>query len=330
MTPARTSRIRSWDVVVIESEDISVTVVPGKGGDILSIVRRIDNLDVLWRSPWGLREKGAASGGGGSVPQLMEHYPGGWQTVFPNGGDACIEEGVEWGMHGEVWLAPFDVTGSTAGAIEMQTRLVRSPFEVVKRITVEGPTVVVNEWITNRGGHPVEVMWSHHPAFGPPLLGPDCRLHASARRVVVDDVRDTPSSDLIRGVTARWPWVPARSGGEVDLRLIPPPAALVDRFAYLTDFDEGLLSLANPKEMIGVELRWDLSAMPNAWYWLETHGSRGFPWYGQAYVLGLEPATSYPGQGIVAARSKTGTQVAVQPGQTRNTRLALTLTSGDA
>ena len=326
MTEVTVVRRRGWDVVRLTSDLVEVDVLPGKGGDILSARWRPLDVDVLWQTPWGLRPPGAVGTGGDSVTALMESYPGGWQTVFPNGGNAEVAHGVEWGMHGEAWLAPWDWSVGDDSAVELTTRLVRSPFTLRKVVSLDGAALTVTETATNEGRVPVEAMWSHHPAFGAPLLGAGARLETAARTVVVDDARDLPPGDLLVGGRGSWPHAPARSGGTVDLRELPGPGDVADRFAYLTDFDRGWAALSNPGLGLRAELEWDLTTMPHAWLWLEAHATPTFPWYGAAYVLGVEPASSFPGQGLTAARAN-GTALRFLPGETRTATVTLRLSA---
>jgi galactose mutarotase-like enzyme len=320
---------RGWEIVRLSSDVLSAEVLPGKGGDVLSM-RWLDTAtELLWQSPWGLRARGAATTSEHDVARLIEAYPGGWQTVFPNGGDAVTEHGVAWGMHGEVWLTPFDWTpmdmpGGDCG-VELRARLVRSPFQILKQIVLDGARLSVTETITNVGGEPVEAMWSQHPAFGAPLIGPDALIEAAAGTFVVDDRRDTASADLALGVRAAWPHVPGRSGETMNMTHIPAADAGVDRMGYLTDFVRGFAAIRNPRLGLAVELDWDETILPHAWYWLEAGGSAGFPWYRSAYVLAIEPATSLPGQGIAAVRAGTGTQIVLAPGETRTASVAVTV-----
>lgn len=297
---------RGWALTRLASTQLTVQCLPDKGCDIVSI-RPHGGPELLWETPWGLRRSGAATGGGDDRTLLMEQYPGGWQTAFPNAGPARLVHGVPWGMHGETWLAPFDVsaTGVTEdGAwLEADTRLVRSPFRVRKRIEVRGATVLVTEEVTNEGGHPVDVMWSQHPAFSPALLGPRATVSTSARQVVVDPDRDTPTTDLRPGATSDWPHAIGRNGDRVDLRPIPGADTVVDRLLYLTSFpDDGddergsaWATITDPDAGRAVTLRWDPATMPHAWYWLESNATPGFPWYAGVRVLAIEPATSWPG-----------------------------------
>jgi hypothetical protein len=316
-----------WEIVTLRSGLAEVDILPGKGGDILSVRRRADTLEFLWVSPWGLRPRGALSAAGDSEGRLMEAYPGGWQTVFPNGGDPAATQRTTWGMHGEAWLAPFRWEQARPDRIRMHAELVHSPFRIEKTITLDGPRVAVSETITSRGGHPLDVMWSHHPAFGPPFLCGGCRVEAAAAGVAADEMEGAEHTDLRPGHAGRWPYLPGREAGQVDLRLVPPPEAGTSRLAYLTGFTQGLVTIRNEQLDAGVRLEWDPALMPHAWYWLEARGTAGFPWYQAAYVLGIEPATSLPGHGITQARAA-GTAVTFAPGESKTAQITLTITDG--
>lgn len=332
---------RGWEIVHMRAGNIGVDVLPGKGGDVLSVRwhgpsdaaggaagNAADNgagTEVLWQSPWGLRRQGSVNTAASSAAAIIEAYPGGWQTVFPNGGRAVVEHGIEWGMHGEVWLTPFDWSAD-GDAIVMRARLVRSPFDVVKRVSVTDAAVTVTETVTNVGGRPIDVMWGQHPAFGPPLIGPETRITTNARSVIVDPLRDTPGGDLVVGARSSWPHALARRGGEIDLSRVPNPSAGVERMAYLADFeDQAEVVLVNDRLGLAAELTWRAADLPYAWYWLEAGGTAGFPWFNSTYVLAIEPASSYPGAGLHHVRSTTGTHLAIQPGQSRQASVQLRL-----
>jgi len=65
---------------------------------------------------------------------------------------------------------------------------------------------------------------------------------------------------------------------------------------------------------LGFGLVWPRDVFPYLWFWQELHGSRGYPWYGRVYVMGLEPWTSYPGHGLTSALAR-GTARRLEPGQ---------------
>ncbi|HEY6737741.1 MAG TPA: aldose 1-epimerase [Actinopolymorphaceae bacterium] len=320
---------RGWEIVRLRSAELTVDVVPGKGGDITS-VRTSDGTELLWRSPWGLRHRGASARSGDSEALLMDAYPGGWQTVFPNVGPASIEYGTQWGMHGEAWTAPYDWEMTGPSQVTLTTRLVRSPFELRRQIRLDGGRLTVTETARNAGGVPVEAAWGHHVTFGAPFLGSSCRLEVpTGTTVLVDDERDMPASDLVRGSRSTWPSVPGRAGGVVDLRIVPGPGSAIDRLAYLADLSEGRVSLTNGRLGLRATLLWDVAAMPYTWLWYELNATPTFPWYQAVYVLGIEPHTSYPSQGLSAIREKTGTQVTFAPGESRTATTVLDVTRAD-
>ena len=322
-----TRQHRGWDVVRLANDEIVVDVVPGKGGDILTVAP-VGGENLLWSSPWGLRPRNGPVAAGSSHAVAMDYYPGGWQTVFPNGGDPCVEHDVEWPFHGEVWTASLDWSADGDDAVAMSTRLVRSPFELTKRVHVAGCTVTVTETVRNVGGHGVDVMWTSHPAFGPPLVDGDCRIDTNAQRFIVDAERDTRSRDLDLGAEGSWPRVRGRDGEDVDLRRVPAPGAGVDRMAYLTDFaGEPWVTLTNEAAGVAVRLEWDASVQPHAWYWLEANATPGFPWYRAAYVLAIEPASSFPARGLATVRRTTGTQRRIAAGATATSSVSLSVSN---
>lgn len=318
---------RGWEIVRLTSSDLQVDVLPQKGGDILS-VRVLDrDVDLLWRSPWGLRPRGEIASSRDSAVNFLRHYPGGWQTIFPNGGDATEVDGVEIPFHGEACMASWDWAQVPGGSgeieLEMRTTLHLSPFEVTKRLRLDGAALEVSETVRNLSTSVREVMWSHHPAFGAPLLSGSSRVEAPAAWFQADDERDLPAGDLEVGAKSPWPMARTRTGDEADLSLLPSEHERSDRFGYLGEFDEGRASISNPDLGLRAVLTWDLETFPYAWYWLEAHATAGYPWFGRAYVFALEPASSYPGQGIAGVRKKTSTLLEIPAGEERSSWVAL-------
>jgi hypothetical protein len=98
---------RGWEVLELTTDEITVTVAPALGGAILSLTRRADSSSLLLSTPWGLPHYGAPALPGDPEVQAMSTF-GGWQPLFPNGGDAVTVQGVEWAFDGEARLTPLD------------------------------------------------------------------------------------------------------------------------------------------------------------------------------------------------------------------------------
>jgi hypothetical protein len=315
-----TGRLRT---VVLENELLAVTVLADKGADIAKLEHRASGVDVLWKSPWGMREPGSGfAPAPNSNVAWLEAYEGGWQELFPNGGDACVYQGVELPFHGEASALPWsvEVLADTPGEVSVRfaVRLFRSPFRLTRTMTVRAgsPVLTLEESAVNEGAIPLAAMWSHHPALGGPFLTPSCRLDTDARTVWADPDYDTPNGRLQPGGRWEWPNAQDRAGNAVDLRQVP--AGPTDMLAYLGDFAEGWYALTNPDLGFGVALVWPASVFPHAWLWQELRGSTGFPWYGISYTMAVEPASTVPGHGVVAAMERTGTHLTFAPGERRD------------
>jgi hypothetical protein len=188
-------------------------------------------------------------------------------------------------------------------------------------LPADRPLLSIAETITNEGPEPMDCMWGHHPAYGPPLLSPGCIVDTGARRVQSDDSYDPPGNDLPLGKTWDWPHVEDKSGNAIDLSRIPGPGSGHSRVLFLKDLEESWYALTNPALGMGVGIVWDGELFPYAVMWQETGGLRQYPFYGQAYVTAFEPNSSYPAQGLTTVIEKTGTQLVFAPGESRTLEL---------
>ena len=68
-------------------------------------------------------------------------------------------------------------------------------------------------------------------------------------------------------------------------------------------------------------MAWNARDFPHVWLWRE-HGSKGFPFYGRASLVAIEPASSWPGLGLAEARRR-GQAIELAAGATRSTTMSL-------
>src|SRR5699024_2957168 len=99
----------------------------------------------------------------------------------------------------------------------------------------------------------IEVMWSHHPAFGAPFLDESCVIDTACATVVSDHL--TPGTLLNPDARSRWPWVTDVHGRQVDLSVVPRPAEQRSVLAYLSDFSDGFYAITNRNLGLGFGLR---------------------------------------------------------------------------
>lgn len=320
---------RGVRAIQLENDLMSVTILPDKGADIYQMIYKRSGIDVLWKSPWGLRRPGGGHfSASNSATAWIEAYEGGWQLLFPSGGGPSDYKGVELNYHGEASLSAWDLaelgaTDEGAGAT-LRLRLARSPFELERTLLVEAnsPTLVIRERIRNDGGEPVDYMWGHHPAFGSPFISGDCVIDTNAGTLIADDAYDPPHNPLTLAASSAWPNA-ERDGATTDLSLVPSeqePRALL---GYFDDYqtDNAWYGITNRHYGFGVGLVWSRRDFPHAWFWQEMYASPGFPWYKGVYVMAIEPNTSYPGQGLTTVTEKTGTHRTLGPGASAQAEL---------
>lgn len=319
---------RGVRAVRLENDLLAATVLVDKGADVYELIYKPKQMDVLWKSPWGLRRPaGGTFSATNTAAAWIEAYEGGWQEIFPSGGGPCTYKGVELNFHGEASTSAWDfqITEADGSAeLALSLRLARSPFRIERIMGVEAgkPVLTFQERVTNDGGEPMDYMWGHHPAFGAPFLSGACRIDTNGVTLVADDAYAPPHTPVDLARSYQWP-----QGGTgettIDLSRVPgldePRATL----AYFTEYagDHAWYGITNTELGFGVGLVWPTAAFPGAWFWQEMHASPGFPWYKGVYVMAIEPGTSWPGQGLVNVMEKTQTHRTLQPGESAEAEL---------
>ncbi|MEZ4507008.1 MAG: DUF4432 family protein [Thermomicrobiales bacterium] len=159
-----------------ENDKVEITILPDKGADIYQWIHKGTGVDVMWKSPWGLRKPGAGIPTSfDSSVTWIEWYPGGWQVLFPSGGGPCHYKGVELSFHGEASSMFWDVAdlGSNEHEawVRLTTTLARSPFTLTRDIVLDkdATSFLLRETVRNDAGEPMDYVWGHHPAYGAPF-----------------------------------------------------------------------------------------------------------------------------------------------------------------
>jgi hypothetical protein len=309
--------------IVLENELLRVTVLAGLGADVIEFCYKPRDLDLTWLSPRPDHRRSAAPAAD-DVAAFLDRYRGGWQEVFPNGGAPARYRGAALAQHGEVAGLCWDasVTADAEDAVEatFTTSTTRMPFELRKTMRLAAGTaeLAVSETAVNTSPVPLAAMWGQHLAFGPPFLTPGSRIRLPPGVEVIPHPVpiDPPHRRVRAGGPWNWPVVPgdAVPDGDVDLSVLPEWGAPSD-IVYLTGFRDGWYELTAPSGA-GVRVEWDAAALPFLWMWQELGATRGYPWWGQGRLLGLEPFSSYPTDGLAEAEAN-GTALAMAGGAER-------------
>ena len=310
---------------MLETAELSVTVNPLLGGTIASVVHKARGLSVLGTVPWATRGGPAETIAAPDEGAWLPYYSGGWPILFPNGGDACTFDGVVHGFHGEASLASWTVDRNPL-RLRLHRRFETVPVEMVRDFAIQGETITVTETVTCHGDRSIAVMWGHHPTFGSDLLAGPFEICTGARRVVVDDRFDPPHNPLRPGAESAWPHVPGKAGASLRLdRPVGPLAAMT----YLLDFETAWASIRRLDRAIAAELTWDGEIFPCAWLWIELEGTKEPPWLGKTRLLGIEPNTTWPGNGLADAQRRGGRLLPLYPHEPVSSWIRLTVFEPD-
>lgn len=276
----------------LASDEIAVSIDPGRGADVLSLVHRRTGVDVLFRTPW--RERADALRGGQTPSTIdpdavwLEHYRGGWQTLFPNAGEARSVCGAAVPFHGEASVVPWEVVEVSLTSAELGVDLFTVPVRIERTVRLDGPTVSILDRLCNRSDAVLQVDYVQHPAFGGEFLAGDCRIETGARRFTSDPGSVT---DIPRGSEHAWPWA-SGPGRDILLRCLPAEGRPQSVFGWLDDFTEHRASIVNRDLGFAANIEWDGEHLPYAWFWQELNATAEFPWYKRARVVAIEPAST--------------------------------------
>ncbi|WP_219462580.1 DUF4432 family protein, partial [Nonomuraea rhizosphaerae] len=253
--------------VVLENERLRVTVLAGKGGDVVEFLHKPTDTDLVWLSPQGLRDpREHLHGAADDVAQFTDHYEGGWQEAFPNGGAPSEYRGARLAQHGEVaglpWRAEVVADSEEEVAVRLSVRTRRLPYAVEKTFRLRAGTAAleIEGRATNEAGVELHAMWGQHIVYGRPFLRPGDRIRLpEGVRVIPHEGAINPLGRLVKaGGPWEWPVVPADGGGEVDLGVVPERGS-PSEIVYLTGFSEGWYEISGK---IGMRVEWDATLLP--------------------------------------------------------------------
>jgi len=294
-------RIKGYKSLIIENNLLQVVILLDKGTDIFKIIYKPLGIDILGKAPVGLRPRDfAIQTSVMARGNYLDFYEGGWQEVFPSGGGPRDDVIANQGLHGEVWglCWDWDVLSDTADliSVKLSTRTYRTPFYIEKIISLKknNPVIYLDEKIKNIGQAPHKYMWGHHPAFGAPLLSENAYLELSDGTIKTMQFAG-PNSRFENDVEFDWPKGKSKNGDSVDVSRFLAQGSMVEDMLFLTDFSKPYYSIINEKLNCKVTLQWQREMFPYLWLWLQYNGGVNFPFFGNTYLVALEPFSFLPG-----------------------------------
>ena len=160
--------------IVVENELLRLTILVGRGADVVECLYKRKDLDLVWLTQWGIPTRKVPADYPPNVDSFLDGYPGGWQSIFPNGGAPSTVDGIEFAQHDEVALLPWDheVIQESAEIVEVRCTVLtrKTKFRISKTFTLRAGTSVVSikEEIESLADAPQQAMWGfkHHQGAG--------------------------------------------------------------------------------------------------------------------------------------------------------------------
>ena len=315
-------RYRGLKKVILENKFIKVNIIADKGADISNFIYKPTDTEMLFQTPWGLRNPSLTIPSSGDPTSIwLDYYEGGWQTVVPHGGYPSNYYGADYGIHGDVNLIPWDTKiiedSPDICKVEFIGRSMRSPFEVKKTISLKSDEsfIVINQEVKNLGEEDLDIVWLEHIAIGGTFLSENCTLNLPDCTVLSHPEDIDKSSKLKPNFSGPWPNVDMKDGSISDFRKIPPKSDRSLDMAYFTDLSEGWYSVNNKDLGISWGVEFPKELFSYLWYWRNYGGGYGYPWYGRCYNAGLEPCTSWHNGGVEQSQ-KNNSALPVKAGET--------------
>nr|WP_288651290.1 aldose 1-epimerase [uncultured Dorea sp.] len=319
--------IKGNNVVIMENQILRVTILVDRGSDIIELLYKPEDIDLMWRSPVRLHRRSEyISSTGNSLGNYLDHNSGGWQEILPNGGSECFYKGACLGMHGEISNIPWEykVLRDDPEEIVLQCSIttLRSPFRLEKilRLKENDGTIYIEEKLTNLANEEMKLMWGHHPTVGIPFLDENCKIITNARKAFTLIPRDFSTQRVDPGTEFTWP-IYKKDNLEIDVSQVPPMGNHTADMLYLTDYTEQAeYEVYNEKLKLSYGMSWDGKTFPYLWMWLVCNGAEEYPWYGRTYNLALEPWTSYSSNGLMGA-IENQSALKLEAGESKKTNL---------
>jgi galactose mutarotase-like enzyme len=318
------AQINGWRALKLGNGLIEVTTLPEKGADIYEFVDVASGIDVLMKTPWGLLHPGSAPRVASGDDRFLQNYEGAWQELLPNTGPACTHGGRYVPLHGEVatlpWSSRIDRDGSDCAQVSLDVHCQVPPLALTRRMRVcaDAPVLTIEETVRNRSDRPVQFVWGHHPVLGAPFLEAGCLMRVASCTVHTPATPFDPhNTSYAPGQRAPWPHIRALDGSQVDLRVVPGPAANIHDHACLSDLDRGWVEVENPRLRLSFSLEWDPTVFRWINNWRPLGGSHAAPLEG-IYGLALEPWVAWANLTEAVAA---GTALALEPGASLSTWL---------
>jgi Domain of unknown function (DUF5107) len=265
--------IHSLDSLRLESEQLSLSILPEVGGKILTLLDKSTGRNLLWENPRIRPQKFPIDS------NFDNYWCGGWDDAFPTA-DACEHNGETFPNLGELRSLFWHVEDRGVDQNRVWVRLSAfapiSAAKATKTVALQANEVAMHFELECLGPLPLDYLWGTHPAFA---VTSETRLLVPAKTGIVA-IASHPSLG-IPGEHYSWPLL-----GGLDMSRVQGIEAGVNCGHYLTNLEGGWFAVESAGG--GIVFDFPLEKCPHLWLWLVYGGWRGY------HHAIIEPWTSYP------------------------------------
>lgn len=313
--------------VVLENEYIRMTILAGRGADVVEFLYKPLDIDLVWLTNSGIPTKKIPEFYRDDVDTFLEGYPGGWQTIFPNGGAPSQVGEISFGQHAEAALLEWQyvVNQDTEDeiAVDFMVKTKKTPFAIKKQFSLKRyeKKCKIVESIVNLSSQSWKTMWGAHISFGAPLLDINSTITLPTGGRVIPHAEPISSAGRRLGSTQEFDWPIGKSdaGADIDFSILPP-VKTAGEMLYIKNLTESWYQINSPSKKLAAKVSWDKKIFPYLWFWQEFGAASDYPWYGKHYNIGLEPFSSFPTNGLADAISN-GSALNFDPQETKSSQI---------
>lgn len=274
-------KYKGEDAVLLESDVLRLTVVPGRGAKIASLIHKRTGRECLFQLP-GERFRRASYG-----EPYENGEAAGFDEMFPTISECYCDWGPWAGAkmpdHGEVWSLPWKCEQSES-EVRTWVHSVRFPYVLTRTVSLDRPdTILLRYQAENLSAFDFPALWSAHPLLN---TTPYMRLIVPpAARNILNTVAGPALGAY--GERLSFPVARTAEGKEFDLsRINSPESRLYFKYFFLDELKEGYAILHDPKTRETVGFSWPVREVPYLGMWVNEGG------WGDCYHVAPEPCTA--------------------------------------
>lgn len=274
------STYKNAEAVVLENEQLRVSITPNHGARTASIVYKPLQQELLWQNPDPVHAEP-----GYGAPYDDGEFAG-FDEMFPTISRCCYEhypwQGIEVPDHGEVWSIPWSYAYEEDG-VRFSVNGVRFPYRLEKKVYLRQNRLCTEYRVENLSSHKFSYIWAAHPLFNTEE-GMEIIVPPGMKRII-----NSVQGEMLGGYGERYSFPRARLAGgrEVDLSRVPARNKTgYQKYYFDGKAVDGWCLLHSPKKLLNIGLSFPIETVPYLGMWVNEGG------FGGQYNIAPEPATA--------------------------------------